>query len=152
MLFRAETLTAIGGGAVTVAFRRWRRPTVKAGGTLVTRVGVLAIDTVEVIDPDEVTDDDARRAGFASRGDVLAALAERAGDLYRVTFHRAGPDPRIAMRERDDLGADDVAARSRLAGAMSQRGGRRRARRRSQLRPVSSSQLTASARRSVVAT
>ena len=29
-----------------VAFRRWRRPTVREGGTLTTKVGVLAIDSV----------------------------------------------------------------------------------------------------------
>ena len=32
------------------------------------------------------------------------------GEVYRVTFHLAGQDPRIALRERADLGADDLAA------------------------------------------
>ena len=31
------------------------------------------------------------------------------GDLYRITFHVAGPDPRIALRERDTLSDDDLA-------------------------------------------
>ena len=34
MLLKQETLRGIESGAITVAFRRWRRPTVKAGGTL----------------------------------------------------------------------------------------------------------------------
>ena len=37
-------------------------------------------------------------------------LAQKsAGDVYRVTFHVAGEDPRIALRERADLSAEDVA-------------------------------------------
>ena len=43
MLFRQDVLRRIGEGEVTLAFRRWLRPTVRAGGTLRTRVGVLAI-------------------------------------------------------------------------------------------------------------
>lgn len=49
MLFERETLTAIEEGRVTVAFRRWRRPTVRAGGTLTAAVGVLSIDAVEEV-------------------------------------------------------------------------------------------------------
>ena len=99
MLFRAGTLDAIAAGEVTIAFRRWTRPTVKQGGTLITRVGVLAIDALEVVDPRAITDDDARRAGHESRDDVLGMLAGRAGDVYRVSFHVAGEDPRIALRD-----------------------------------------------------
>src|SRR5215213_1714962 len=96
MLFRAATLRGIEAGEVTVAFRRWRRPTVRAGGTLRTPVGVLAIDAVEAIEPEDITDADARRAGQQGRDEVLAALRPQ-GTLYRVAFHLAGPDPRVAL-------------------------------------------------------
>jgi len=92
----------IGEGEVTLAFRRWRRPTVKAGGTLRTRVGVLAIESVEVVDEDEVTDADARRAGAESREAVLREGPQER-PLYRIEFRLAGPDPRIALRERSDV-------------------------------------------------
>src|SRR5918992_1122207 len=42
MLFRRADLDAIAAGRITVAFRRWRRPTVKPGGTLHTRAARLA--------------------------------------------------------------------------------------------------------------
>jgi hypothetical protein len=90
-------------GEVDLAFRRWRRPTVKAGGTLRTPVGVLAIDAVDVIEPEEITDTDARRAGHRSREEALAKLRSE-GTLYRIRFHLAGPDPRIALREDADIG------------------------------------------------
>ena len=35
MLLRVETLRGIRDGSITLAFRRWRRPTIKAGGTLI---------------------------------------------------------------------------------------------------------------------
>ena len=102
MLFRQDVMRRIGEGEVTLAFRRWRRPTVKAGGTLRTRVGVLAIESVEVVDEDEVTDADARRAGAESREAVLREGPQER-PLYRIEFRLAGPDPRIALRERSDV-------------------------------------------------
>ena len=108
MLFRQDVLRRIGEGEVTLAFRRWRRPTVKAGGTLRTRVGVLAIDSVEVVGEQDVTEADARRAGAPDRDAVLGeGPAER--PLYRIEFRLVGPDPRIALRERSDIPAAERA-------------------------------------------
>ena len=109
MLLDLRTLDAIAAGSVTVAFRRWRRPTVRAGGTLTTKVGVLAIDSVDVIEVAAVTDDDVARAGYDDRAQLLAALGDREGELYRIGFHLAGPDPRVALRLRDALTADEIA-------------------------------------------
>ena len=108
MLFRQDVLRRIAEGDVTLAFRRWRRPTVKAGGTLRTRVGVLAIDSVEPVDEDQVTDAEARRAGAADREALLAGLRAE-GRLYRVELRLAGPDPRIALRERSEISAEERA-------------------------------------------
>jgi hypothetical protein len=102
MLFNRDALERIAAGEVTLAFRRWRRPTVKTGGTLRTRVGVLAIDSVDEIDPERITDADAVRAGAPDRDAVLGRLRGD-GRLYRIAFHLAGPDPRVALRERAEL-------------------------------------------------
>jgi hypothetical protein len=100
----------IAAGSITLAFRRWRRPSVRAGTRLRTPSGVVAIDSVEVISPEEVTDADARRAGFDSAPQVLAALAHRAEyPLYRIELHFGGPDPRVALRRRAKLSAEDRA-------------------------------------------
>ncbi|WP_072391246.1 MarR family transcriptional regulator [Hyphomicrobium sp. CS1GBMeth3] len=101
MLFRNAVLEKIKTGDVTLAFRRWRRPTVKAGGMLRTPVGVLAIVAVEVCSAQEVSEREARAAGFASRADALTDIAkQRDGQLYRIRFHLAGADPRHALRAR----------------------------------------------------
>ncbi len=125
MLIPLDTLRRIEAGEVTVAFRRWRRPTVRAGGTLRTRIGVLAIESVEVLEESAVSDADARRAGFGNRAELLERCAGRAGDLYRIGLHLAGPDPRVALRERADMGpAERAEIDARLArlDAASRRG------------------------------
>lgn len=110
MLFRAETLEGIRTGQVTLAVRRWRRPTVRAGGTLTTAVGVLAIDSVERIDPSELTEDDARAAGAASLEELQdASYLRRDGELHRIRFRLIGEDPRIALRERSEMSDDEMA-------------------------------------------
>lgn len=115
MLFRRPILDRIAAGTVTLAFRRWRRPTVRAGGTLTTPAGVLAIEALDIVAAEDITDADARRAGFAGQDDLLASLELAEGDLYRIAFRLQGEDPRAALRQQDDLTAEDVAAlRGRL--------------------------------------
>jgi hypothetical protein len=108
MLFNRRALDGIAAGEIDLAFRRWRRPTVKAGGTLRTRAGVLAIDAVEPTSERRISAEDARRAGFATRGEQLASLRPE-GRLYRIEFRRIGEDPRAALRRRARIGADERA-------------------------------------------
>ena len=65
MLLKRELLEEIKAGKVDLVFRRWSRPTVKAGGTLKTKVGLLQIGAITDMDPGAVSDADAKRAGFA---------------------------------------------------------------------------------------
>jgi hypothetical protein len=65
MLLKRELLEDIKAGKVDLVFRRWNRPTVRAGGTLKTKVGLLQIGAITDMDPQAVTESEARRAGFA---------------------------------------------------------------------------------------
>ena len=99
MLLKQETLRGIAEGRVTVAFRRWKRPTVRAGGTLLTSVGQLAINAVETVHLVDLTESDAAAAGFADLDELVAALSKKKeGGVYRVEVRFAGPDPRAALR------------------------------------------------------
>ncbi|ODT78851.1 MAG: hypothetical protein ABS76_22150 [Pelagibacterium sp. SCN 64-44] len=69
MLLKRDLLEDIKAGKVDLVFRRWNRPTVKEGGTLKTKVGLLAIKSVTDMSPDEVTDAEAQRAGFKDVAD-----------------------------------------------------------------------------------
>lgn len=111
MLFKQAILEKIARGEVTLAFRRWRRPTVKRGGRLRTAAGVLAIDAVDAIEADALTAADARRAGFTD----LAALQtdlRRGGEgrLYRIAFRLAGADPRVQLRQTSRFDPEALAA------------------------------------------
>lgn len=97
MLFKAPVLTAIAEGQVTLAFRRWRKPTVRAGGTLTTPVGVLAIEAVEIVSPELIDEGQAQRAGYGSL-EALQADLPGAEPLHRITFRLIGEDPRKASR------------------------------------------------------
>jgi hypothetical protein len=83
---------------------------VKAGGTQKFARGVLAIDAVREVREDEITDADAEAAGAGSRAALLAALSGRPGTLYRIDFHYAGADPRVALRERAMLDTEELGA------------------------------------------
>ena len=102
MLIRRPVLDAVAAGAVTVLFRRWDRPRVRPGGTQRTAVGVLEWTSVDAVAEADLTDDDARAAGFADLGALLAAQTCD-GQLFRVGVRPAGPDPRVALRGRSRL-------------------------------------------------
>jgi hypothetical protein len=103
MLIKDEVLKKIKIGEVTVLFRRWSRPGAKAGGTQMTQGGVVGIDSVEVVAEDDISDQDARDAGYPSRDKLLSGLSYRDDAIYRIRVHWGGEDPRISLRENDDL-------------------------------------------------
>lgn len=97
-------------GEVTLTFRRWKRPQVVAGNTYRTAAGRIVVDAVDTVDPTRITAADAKRAGFGSRGELLAELRGSA-DLptYRVRFHPASDaDPRAALAADGALSSEDV--------------------------------------------
>jgi hypothetical protein len=75
-----------------------------------TSVGVLEVDDVQVANAETITTEDARRAGMTSRTELIDKLNSSGdGQIYRIELHYVGPDPRVALRERDRLSSDDVA-------------------------------------------
>ena len=114
MLLRGNTLARIASGEITLAFRRWRRPTVRSGGTLLTAAGQLEIQAVSVVPIDAITPDEASHAGYASYEALAADLDRRnGGEVYRIEFGALRPDPRVALRESplDEQAAADLQAR-----------------------------------------
>ena len=110
MLFPARFWPGLADGSITLAFRRQKRATVRAGGTLRSPGGVLAIDAVEAIDESDITEAEARAAGHADVAEILAFLRPD-GTLYRVRFHRIGDDPRHELRAQDTFDEEQVRAK-----------------------------------------
>lgn len=84
MLIKREVLEAIRRGEIDIQFRRWTRPTVKPGGTLKTRLGLFRIGRIDDMSPDDVSEEDARRAGFADVADFRRWLdTMKQGPLFQ---------------------------------------------------------------------
>jgi hypothetical protein len=104
MLIPRKILDAIRDGRVDLAFRRWERARVRPGTRLRTAVGVLEMGRIDVVDRAAIGDDEARRAGFGSRKELLAMLDRRgSGEIHRIELRYAGADPRVELRRRADL-------------------------------------------------
>lgn len=115
MLFQKRFLNGIRNGTVKLAFRRWRRSTVREGGTLLTSVGELHIGSVRPVTLDSISAADARHAGYESRDVLLAELNRREeGDVYRIELGPLHPDPRIALRESHATGKELQELRGQL--------------------------------------
>ena len=95
MLLKLDILEAIKRGEITLQFRRWTRPTVKPGGTLKTRVGLLRIGRVDEQRPEDVALSDARQAGFADLDDFQKWLGTmKQGPLFqRIEVSYLGDPP-----------------------------------------------------------
>jgi hypothetical protein len=117
LLFTAAAHAGLAAGDITVTFRVWERPQVRAGGRY--RVGELRlmVDRVREVRVGTITRADARRAGFPDRAAMLAYLARRPGGpvgddatLWRIDFHLVEKDARDRDILADDavLSADDV--------------------------------------------
>ncbi len=116
MLFRQAALDGIQAGTIRLAFRRWRRPTVRTGGTLLTPIGQLEIAAVVTVTETELSEADARLAGYTDRVELLTDLNRRAeGEIYRIELGRLRADPRIALRDAVPTGQDIAVLLARLA-------------------------------------
>ena len=104
MILTPGELDGLRQGTITRAYRRWRRPTVKTGGTLLTAAGQLEIRAVEPVALEAIAEHDAQAAGYPSRAALVAEVTRRAeGTLYRIDFGALGADPRVALRQQATL-------------------------------------------------
>ena len=107
VLLRQDALEKIRSGRVTLVFRRWRRPRVRAGTRQRTAIGLIEVRSVAAVA--DVTDADAGAAGYQSGAALRADIpGDASHPLYRIEVGYAGPDPRIALRERTPSAAELV--------------------------------------------
>ena len=96
MEFSKELRDDVIAGDITVSFRLWRRPKVKAGGRYPVGPAYIEVDSVELLPFAAITDADVRRAGEPDR-ETLRRRAAHAGPiadgtlLYRIEFHVVRP-------------------------------------------------------------
>ncbi|MER5670457.1 hypothetical protein [Pseudonocardia alni] len=63
MILPVAVARGVAAGGVDRVYRRWARSRVAVGSTLRTAAGVVEVVAVDEVDPDRITDDDARAGG-----------------------------------------------------------------------------------------
>ena len=115
LLFQKRFHAGLLDGAITLTFRRWKKPLVKPGGRYRCHpIGVLEVDAIERVTVAAITEEDSQKTGLANRAELLTYLSEigepltDATELFRVTLHHGGDGDRIKLAEDADLSAGEL--------------------------------------------
>jgi hypothetical protein len=90
--FSPELREHVLDGTITLTYRLWSRPKVKAGGRYRVEAGTIEVDDLELVPFSSVTAADVRRCGEHDR-ETLRARTAHAGPVhddtlvYRIEFH-----------------------------------------------------------------
>lgn len=112
MIFTQAAVEGIAAGRITLAFRRWDQLRIKPGSLIRSSLGVVEIQSVDTIGGvDQVSEADARSAGFATAAELMTLVDKRSrgGSLYRIGVRYWGEDPRRGLRQRTDLCGQELA-------------------------------------------
>lgn len=112
MRFTKPFWTGIADGSITLAFRRWQRPTVVVGRPYRTGGGRVEVTSVEVVDEAAISDIEAKMAGHESADELRLQLRDEPDwNVYRVEFRLLDePDPRDVLASSADLTTEDISA------------------------------------------
>jgi hypothetical protein len=111
MLFKQNHLTGIKEGRITLAFRKWKKPTVKKGSLLKTPIGQVEINNIDETTIDRITNAEAIKAGFTDCAELINHLATvEQGTIYKISLRYLGEDPRIGLREKTTLTQTEFAS------------------------------------------
>jgi hypothetical protein len=116
LLFKKPFWPGLQSGAITLTFRRWQKPHVKPGGRYRCHpIGVLEVDAIDRVTIADIRERDAIAAGFGTREELIAYLAElgpvdEVTEVYRVALHHGGDGDRVELALDAALGPEDVTA------------------------------------------
>lgn len=118
LLFQKRFHEGLLNGTVRVTFRAWDKPHVREGGRYRCHpIGVLEVDRIDRVTVSEISREDARLSGFATRAELIAYLnsgpkgpLSPTQQLYRVELHHGGDGDRVELALEDELTSADVQA------------------------------------------
>jgi hypothetical protein len=93
--FSPELRDRVADGTITVSYRLWSRPKVKAGGVYRSGSVMIEVDAIELLPFSTITDNDLARTGEPDV-ESLRRRAAHAGPIhddtlvYRIEFHVVG--------------------------------------------------------------
>ncbi len=86
-----------------------------------TQLGILGIDSVDVVTERQISERDARNAGFTSTKDLLDSLPNTSLDIYRISVSFVGEDPRIELRKNANISDSELFNIIKKLGQMDER-------------------------------
>ena len=98
MQFSPDIRERVADGTITVSYRLWTRPKVKAGGVYRSGAVMIEVDDMELLPFSSITDEDLALTGETDL-EALRRRAAHAGPvhddtfLYRIEFHVVGDAP-----------------------------------------------------------
>ena len=118
LLFQRRFHEGILSGAIDRTFRLWPTARVKAGARYRCHpIGVLEVDSVDRMQIGDIGEDDARKAGFSGRSELLEFLAQMARqplsetvELFLIRFHHGGDGDRVSLALETHLSSEEICA------------------------------------------
>jgi hypothetical protein len=117
LLFQKRFLRGLVDGSITLTFRQWPKARVKPLGRYrVHPIGVVEVAGLDRVRVGDISEQDARLAGFIDRAELLAYLEPAARgpfgpqtELFRIELRYAGDGDRVPLANEDQLSTEDIA-------------------------------------------
>lgn len=102
----------VAAGHITQAYFRWPSPQARPGARVPTSTGIIEITALAEVDPEQLTDADAARAGFTTAAGLRALLSRHRGTTYRLELTHLGHPgtPEAAPAALDETQRRDLQA------------------------------------------
>lgn len=127
LLFQKRFHQGLVEGTTTLTFRAWSKPQVKPMGRYRCHpIGVLEVSAIERVAVRDITEEDARRAGFEAREALVVYLGERSpvtdtSEVFRIVIAHVGDGDRVTVAMDDDLDLGALETLEKKLGAMDAR-------------------------------
>jgi hypothetical protein len=116
LLFKKRFHQGLVSGDVRLTFRRWKKTHVKPGGRYRCHpIGVLVVDSVELVKARAITLEDAQLSGFESRDELMEYLATASDDafdpgseVFRIALHHGGDGDRVEIALQSELTPEEI--------------------------------------------
>ena len=108
MLFKQKDLEGIKAEKITLSFRNWKKLSVNVGSEIKTSVGVIKVGSIREVQLEDISDEEAKAAGFASAKSLTGLLAsQKEGKIYKIAVSYLKEDPRIELREQSVITVEE---------------------------------------------
>lgn len=130
LLFQKRFHAGLVSGAVTLTFRRWKKPHVKPGGRYRCHpIGVLEVDSVVSVRVGDITVADAVSSGFPTLEALLEYMAQASeeplaaeAEVFRIALRHGGDGDRVTVALETALTLEDVAEITKALAKMDAKG------------------------------